>query len=359
MTKGERTAIGPIGTVNRMRRTGVGAIAAMLWYAGSAGAMSTTSIVVTGVANPQTEDLAKLQSLPQVTQTDTYRSGASSATHTYTGPTLWSVLSDAGIATDPAVRNDGLNRVVLATGSDGYRVVYALGEINPNFGNRSSLVAVRETIGGVGVPLTADGFARITAPGDVAGGRYVSNLATLQVQATGATVTSTAGGRSTSFTIGGAVAASKSFDLAALEALPSLTRVVNGVTYTGTSLWNLLTVAVGIPLDTANKNDLLDKYVVATGSDGYQVAFSLGELSPNFGNEPDFIAYLADGVALTDTGFARIVVPDDVRAGRWVSNLVGFQVFSAQQVPEPAALSLVGLGAAAGFVGRRPRRTPV
>jgi hypothetical protein len=41
-----------------------------------------------------------------------------------------------------------------------------------------------------------------------------------------------------------------------------------------------------------NKNDVLNRYVLATGSDGYKVVFSLGELNPNFGNRPDLTGSL-------------------------------------------------------------------
>jgi hypothetical protein len=83
---------------------------------------------------------------------------------------------------DPAVHIDQLNQLVVATGSDGYRVVYSLGELSPTFGARPSIVAYAETIGGVSQGLGDDGFARTTAPGDLRGGRYVSNLVSLDVR---------------------------------------------------------------------------------------------------------------------------------------------------------------------------------
>ena len=96
------------------------------------------------------------------------------------------------------------------------------------------------------------------------------------------------------------------------------------------SFWGLLNLA-GIITDPTIKNDILGKYVIATGSDGYQTVFSLGELSPNFGNQADLVAYAnAPGNPLTTDGFARIVVPGDVaKAGRYVSNIVSLQVVSA------------------------------
>ena len=87
--------------------------------------------------------------------------------------------------------------------------------------------------------------------------------------------------------------------------------------------------------------------VVATGTDGYKALFSLGELSPDFGNQPDFIAFGVNGGSLNDKGFARIVAPNDIKAGRWVSNLASLEVYHATAVPEPATVVLMLVGVAA------------
>jgi hypothetical protein len=60
--------------------------------------------------------------------------------------------------------------------------------------------------------------------------------------------------------------------------------------YTGTTLWNLLADAGGVTTTTA-KNDILSKYVIAPGSDGYQAVFSLGEIDSMFGHQPVLVAY--------------------------------------------------------------------
>lgn len=329
-------------------------VAAASWAA----APSTQFGVNGAVSTPTSYSLAGLQARPAVTQTVSFSSGNGSQTHTYTGTSLWGILDSAGIVTNPNVKNDVLNKYVLATGSDGYKVVFALGELNPNFGDRPDLAAYSELVNGVPTPLGSDGFARTTAPGDVKGGRYVSNLAGLDVRSSGSTQTGTGGGVSSQFTVSGAVMSGMGFDLAALQALTPVTATVGSHTYTGVSFWDLLSATVGIDLNPTVKNDVLGTYVVATGSDGYKALFSLGELSTAFGNQPDLIAYSVDGASLGSAGFARIVVPNDVKAGRWVSNLVSLEVFSTTPVPEPAsyALMLAGL-AAVGLASKgRPRR---
>jgi hypothetical protein len=311
------------------------------------------------VDHPTTYSAAALTALPQVTQTDTFASGTTPQTHTYTGPTIWNAINATGVQTTPGVKNDILDRYVLATGTDGYRVVYSLGELDPAFGNRTDLVATQETIGGKTAPLAGDGLARTTAPGDVKGGRYVSNLSALTVRASGSTVTGSGGGQSKQFSVSGAVVNGKTFDLAALQALPTITETVGGTTYVGVSLWDLLNTTTGLVTDPAVKNDVLDKFVVATGSDGYKALISMGEIDPAFGNQPDLVAYEADGALLDANGFARLVVPGDLKAGRYVSNLINLQVFSATSVPEPAnaAMLLAGLAGLGAFarVARRAR----
>lgn len=333
-----------MGFMHSRTRPRYWSVFAALFCCGVAAAGPTTSLTITGgVQRPASVTAAALQAQPAVTQTVTYGSGSGTQTHTYVGAALWGTLDSAGIVVNPSTRNDILGKFVVASGSDGYRVVYSLGELSPNFGARPDLLAYGERIGTTVVPLSADGFARSTAPGDLKGGRYVSSLTNLDVRSAMPTQGGVGGGTSTQFSVGGNVRVDKTFDLASLASLTPVTQTVGGVVYTGVSLWNLLTSAVGIPTTPAVKNDLLGKYVIATGSAGYSVVFSMGELDPSFGNQPDFIAYLADGAPLTTSGFARIVVPNDIRQGRWVSNLVSLEVFS---VPEPSSLALMLAGMA-------------
>lgn len=329
----------------------------------TAAGVSTQFSVSGAVTTPALYNYATLAALTPLTQSDSFQSGSPPTTqsHNYQGASLWGILNSAGIITTSA-KNDVLNRYVLATGSDGYKVVYSLGELNPSFGNEAVLVAYAENTGSGYAPLTTDGFARTTAPTDIKGGRYVSNLVNLDVEASASTAASTGGGPSTSFAVSGDVVQAMSFDLTALQAMPATTITVGGNTYTGVSFWDLLNTSVGISTNASIKNDLLDMYVVATGTDGYKSVFSMGELSSAFGNQPDLIAYQMNGVDLTSSGFARLVVPNDVKQGRWVSNLASIEVYHAEApVPEPEVYGqlLVGLGflALRGLRYRRDKNT--
>jgi hypothetical protein len=155
-------------------------------YAGTAPSLPGTgggissSFSLTGVSNPGTYDLAKLMSLPATTLTATYLAAGTSVTDTYTGVSLWTLLSMAGLITDPTIKNDVLRQYMVAVGSDGYEAIFSLGEIDPMFGNQTDLVAYADTGGQLGVGGLS-GFARMVVPGDIAGGRYVSNLVELAV----------------------------------------------------------------------------------------------------------------------------------------------------------------------------------
>ncbi|HMN81822.1 MAG TPA: molybdopterin-binding oxidoreductase, partial [Burkholderiaceae bacterium] len=230
-----------------MKGTGFAALAVTAWLSGCGGSDVDRGPLVPleGKLN-QPGDYAVTYE-PAVTQSVTFQSGAGTQNRQYTGTSLYDLLSKAGITVDPAIRNDALNRYVIVTGSDGYRSVHALGEINPDFGNRPSLVAWAETVNGVSTPLTGDGPIRTTSPGDVRGGRYVSNVVKIELQASESTLAGSGGGQSTQFTAGGPVALRPgSYDLAALQALPVTSVTVNGSTYTGVNLWTFVNTVIGL-----------------------------------------------------------------------------------------------------------------
>lgn len=99
--------------------------------------------------------------------------------------------------------------------------------------------------------------------------------------------------------------------------------------YTGVLLWDVLTQA-GILTDEEIKNDILRFYAIVTANDGYQVLISLGEIDPQFGNNPSLLAWDEDGASLEgDSGPLRLVVPGDVHGGRYVSGVVSIEIVDA------------------------------
>jgi len=140
------------------------------------------SFDVTGeVTNKTTFTLKDLQSQFSPAQANiTYFAAGAVVSNSYTGALLWDVLNNApveGIVTNPSVKNDILNKVVVVSGTDCYTAVFGAGEIDPFFGGSQVIVAYASN----GQPLGADGFAQIVVPGDKAGGRFVFNIAKIEV----------------------------------------------------------------------------------------------------------------------------------------------------------------------------------
>jgi hypothetical protein len=128
-------------------------------------------LLIGDVARPQILDVPALRVLPPHTITVTFKAGSGTQTHTYVGPLLLDVLTQAGPKFDPAIKNDKLRHFISVSATDDYRALVAYGEIDPSFENKTVLLATSED----GRPLDTDG-PRLIVPGDIAGGRYVSNV---------------------------------------------------------------------------------------------------------------------------------------------------------------------------------------
>src|ERR1700720_581044 len=136
------------------------------------------------VTNRAVFDLAKLEQFAPAQENVTYVAAGSVVTESFTGVLLWDLLNNApvnGIVTDPTVKNDILHKVVIVTGTDCYQSVFGAGEIEPFFGGNQIMVAYATG----GQSLGSAGFARIVAPGDKAGGRFVSNIIKIEVRDAG------------------------------------------------------------------------------------------------------------------------------------------------------------------------------
>jgi hypothetical protein len=131
---------------------------------------------VTGdIATPLTlraEDLAKM---PRETVSVTEQDGSKVE---YEGVPLREILKRAGAPLGKQLRGKALASYVLAKAHDGYQVVFAIGEIDPEFGNEQILVADKRDA----KPLFGyQGPFRLVCPNDKAGARSVRMLETLEV----------------------------------------------------------------------------------------------------------------------------------------------------------------------------------
>lgn len=187
---------------------------------------------------------------------------------------------------------------------------------------------------------------------------------------------SPAGGVSDSLRVTGWVNQERTYDAAALAALPQTTvadtfRAGTGSTssnFTGVDLARLLELpADGAgtgpllrpsspagPQTPTQRNDITRYSVVVTGSDCFQAVFAMSEISPFFGGKPVLVATAQGDYAPGDLspvtgslgagGFARISNPVDVRGSRRVSNVVEIRVLQApaETTTPPPAPACVG-----------------
>ena len=148
--------------------------ALLLLWSCAAGAAEAPTIALSGlVAHPQTLTLAALQALPKQTVSVSYMTGHGEQKGTYTGAHLWDILKAAAIKQEG--KNSDLKRTVWVEGSDGYTIVLSLSELDPDYGNHDALVAYKRE------DAPSSGF-RLVIPSDRHGGRYVADVAKIEVK---------------------------------------------------------------------------------------------------------------------------------------------------------------------------------
>lgn len=93
--------------------------------------------------------------------------------------------------------------------------------------------------------------------------------------------------------------------------------------------------AGGVRVDSL-RGPALAGVVMAEATDGYRVAFALGELAPDLGGREVLLADRRDGAALAaEEGPYRLVVAQDGRPARWVRGVRAFTLLNAP--PRPGA----------------------
>ncbi len=96
----------------------------------------------------------------------------------YEGVPLREILKRAGAPVEKGLRRKALASYVVAKGSDGYEVVFALAEVAPEFANESMVVADKRG----GKPLPEHfGPLRLICPNDKAAARSVRMIESLEV----------------------------------------------------------------------------------------------------------------------------------------------------------------------------------
>jgi hypothetical protein len=96
-------------------------------------------------------------------------------------------------------------------------------------------------------------------------------------------------------------------------------------TYSGVSLIDLLT-KLGVPDKPRGKQFRI--YLVAVGSDGYEVVYSLGEVAPDIHDATVLVADSEDGKPIDADGPLKLIATGEKRPARWVRNLVAIRVLT-------------------------------
>jgi hypothetical protein len=147
--------------------------AALLVLAGSAVA-AEPAVDVNGHAEHTLHlTVADLKALPQVSADVSFETGHGQQSAHYTGALLWDVIEKAGITDEPGTKaKHHLQHAVLVTGRDGYAVAVAIGEIDPDFENKTILL----------VDDGAEKGLRLIVPGDKKGGRAVRDVVRIEIE---------------------------------------------------------------------------------------------------------------------------------------------------------------------------------
>lgn len=152
---------------------------ALVWLAAvslAAGPIAAQVTVGGDVPHPFTLTDSVMAQLPhrQAQATDHGQAPA-----TYDGVALRDVLARAGVPLGGALRGPALATYVLCSAADGYRVVFALAELDSAFTDNVVLVATRKD----GQPLSAhEGPVRIVAPGEHRPARWIRQLTAITVR---------------------------------------------------------------------------------------------------------------------------------------------------------------------------------
>jgi hypothetical protein len=133
----------------------------------------STSLTVSFDGHTTTFSVADLLKLPQ--QTITAVDGHTGKPVTFSGPLVSDVLAKAGLVASAETHSLILHSSVIATGADGYFVLYSAAELEPMFHSGKSIVAVMQ------FDLPVPSGIQLVDPLDVKPARWVHGLASLSV----------------------------------------------------------------------------------------------------------------------------------------------------------------------------------
>lgn len=144
---------------------------AMQTYAQNAVTLSISGEVTT----PLELKIQDLSAMKQISHKVKDRDGKE---HEFKGVALIEILEKAGVTTGAKLRGENLAKYVLITAADGYEVLYALAEIDPEFTDQVIMLATEKD----GRPLTSgEGPFRIITPKDKKPARWIREVRRIKI----------------------------------------------------------------------------------------------------------------------------------------------------------------------------------
>jgi len=225
---------------------------------------------------------------------------------------------------------------VLVTGGDGSRSLFAVGELNPKFAPA-----------GYAATITCDkrGWCDLVGEGRVV--RNVSEIDVFQavpsIHLNGSTFPFTHF-YSPLIIVSGAGITPKSFDLAELQAMDQVTLNASSSTTNTVGIWKGPTLRSVLKASGVDDRDMdsIDSYIIVQATDGYAAVLSMYEATHMTGGQYPMLA--VSGLVNSsetinnckcstdkDNGLARLILPNDIAAGRWVSNVAQIIVYKLEE----------------------------
>jgi len=128
------------------------------------------------VAKPLTLQAADLKAMTHSTLTARDRDGKD---HQYTGVPLVDLLKQAGVTLGGELRGENLTKYVLVKAADGYEVLFALPEIDPEFATRTIILA--DAVDGAPLPQGVGPY-RLVVPGEKKPARWIREIKSIEVR---------------------------------------------------------------------------------------------------------------------------------------------------------------------------------
>jgi hypothetical protein len=265
------------------------------------------------VTSPAAYTIGQLAALPQttVTVTEFHRQV------TDTGVLLETLVSDAGPAYPSTLlntKNELLRVTVTVRGAGRDEVTFAVGELDPSFGNHPALVALTQN--GRPIPFGPE----LVVPGDSAPIRFVPRVSqvTVGIATAPATDTDPPSGSPVDVIDGHRVV---TLSAALLARLPAETLTVSFEGPTGEQTHTEVGPPLLEVLAAAGIRPTLNTWVAATGDDNYVATVTPAEQF--VGGRQLQLSLNEDGAALPQP---RLVTDGDVYGGRYVYGVVDLYV---------------------------------